>query len=107
MYDIDMTGENNPMYDVHRTGKDNPMYGKNHSKKSRQKMQKKCEDRSGANNPRSKISQEEGKGILETYKECDNLVMQDLADKHNVSGNTISEIVNKKHWTTREDDNNE
>lgn len=37
-WNIDVSGENNPMYGTHRSGKDNPAFGIKHSKESRQKQ---------------------------------------------------------------------
>lgn len=100
------SGKNNPWYGVHRTGKDNPMYGKNHTEESKQKMRDNRGDLSGANNPHCKISREEGQEIKQKYDTNDNLRLQDLADKHDIGTTTVGKIVNKKHWATR-DDNNE
>lgn len=46
-WEIDVSGQNNPMYGVHRYGKDNPNFGHKWSEESRQKMRETIRNNGG------------------------------------------------------------
>ena len=103
--------ENNPMYG--RTGEKNPFYGQKHTQKTKEKMSRNHADVSGKNNPFYGYEYEEGehpsittnkrlsiKIIKDKYE--NNLTLNELEEKYNFAMQTISQIINGRHWTTND-----
>lgn len=77
-----------------RQGENHPFYGKKHTKKELAKMKKSFRE----NSP---FDKKEAIKIIKKYHE-NNLTRKDIAKKYNVHPNTIGEILNCRHWTTKD-----
>lgn len=110
-----LSGEDNPMYGVSLSGKLNGMYGRERSQKVKDKLKKFrtglkhkeetknkiSEATKGSNNPRAKIKLKDVYNIFKLYFE-ENKSGYKIGEIYNVSNNTIYEILNCKHWTTKD-----
>lgn len=59
----------------------------------------------GENNPRSKLTKEDGQNIVSDYYgglDTKGKTQPQLAKEYGVSVSTISKVVNLEHWTTKE-----
>ena len=77
-----------------RKGKNHPYYGKSHSENARKKISK-------GNRKNSPFDKKEAINVIKKYYE-QNLIRKDLAKEYNVSEQTISRIINCRHWTTED-----
>jgi len=77
-----------------RKGKNHPYYGKSHSENARKKISK-------GNRRNSPFDKKEAINVIKKYHE-QNLIRKDLAKEYNVSEQTISRIINCRHWTTED-----
>jgi group I intron endonuclease len=110
-----LSGKDNPMYGVSLSGKLNGMYGRKRSQRVKDKLKKFhtglkhkeetknkiSEATKGSNNPRAKIKLKDVYDIFKLYFE-ENKSGYKIGEIYNVSNNTIYEIINCQHWTTRD-----
>ena len=72
----------------------------NMSPKVKSKLSENHADFSGNNHPQSKLNKKDGLDIIKKYKNS-NITQKELAEEYNVHPCTISEVTNKRHWTTK------